>query len=267
MSAASPPLAALVLAGRRRGDDPLAEAADGEHKAFLDIAGKAMIARVIESLAATPGLGEILLAAPDDVREKLAARLDPRLAARIRRLPAEDSPAASALAALDANAPGTELLLAASDHPLLTPAMIDEFLAGARRDGVDAAAACVTRETLEAAYPGAPRTFIRLRNFAFSGANLFWFKGARARPLVAFWRRIEAERKNPARMARIIGPGAGLLYLAGMLTKERALAMIEARTGVRAALVPLSVAEAAIDVDKPADLDLVRRIFARRASE
>lgn len=264
MSVAAPSLAALVLAGRRRGDDPLA-AAGGDHKAFLDIAGKPMIARVVESLAATPGVGEILLAAPDDVSEKLAARLHPGLHARIRRLPAADSPAASALAALDANEPEKELLLAASDHPLLTPAMIDEFLAGARRDGVDAAAACVTRAVLETAYPGAPRTFIRLRNFAFSGANLFWFRGARARPLVAFWRRIEAERKNPARMARIIGPGAGLLYLAGMLTKERALAMIEARTGVKAELVPLSAAEAAIDVDKPADLDLVRRIFAGRA--
>ncbi|MBB5519233.1 NTP transferase domain-containing protein [Amphiplicatus metriothermophilus] len=261
------PLNALVLAGRRRGDDPLAEAAGGAHKAFIDIAGKPMIVRVLESLAATPGLEEILLAAPDDVRAQLAARLDAGLAARIRHLPAEDSPAASALAALDASAPDAELLLAASDHPLLTPAMIEEFLAGARRDSVDAAAACVTRETMEAAYPGAPRTFVRLRNFSFSGANLFWFRGARARPLVAFWRRIEAERKNPARMARIIGPGAGLLYLAGLLTKERALAMIEARTGVRAALVPLSVAEAAIDVDKPADLDLVRRIFARRARE
>ena len=47
---------ALLLAGRRSADDPLAEAAGAPHRALLDIGGVPMLERVLRTLVATqPG--------------------------------------------------------------------------------------------------------------------------------------------------------------------------------------------------------------------
>jgi CTP:molybdopterin cytidylyltransferase MocA len=79
-----------------------------------------------------------------------------------------------------------------------------------------------------------------------------------------FWRALEARRKRPAAMAAQIGWGPLLLYALGRLSSAGLTHAVARRTGVRARLVALPFAEAAIDVDTPADLALVRRIFSER---
>ena len=53
--------AALVLAGRRSREDPLAEAAGAPHRALLDIHGTPMLERVLRTLAETPCIREIIV--------------------------------------------------------------------------------------------------------------------------------------------------------------------------------------------------------------
>ena len=55
-----------------------------------------------------------------------------------------------------------------------------------------------------------------------------------------------------------------LAYLLGRLTLDDAMARASNVIGARVAAVVLPYAEAAIDVDKPADLELVETILARR---
>jgi GTP:adenosylcobinamide-phosphate guanylyltransferase len=236
-------------------------AAEGvAHKAFIEVAGRAMIARVIDALAAAPQINDITIAAPRAIREPLSA-----LTAReISFVAADGTPATTISAALSALPAHKQLLVTACDHPLLSPAMVGEFLGRIDR-ALGVAAACVDRRTYAAAYPGARRTFIEFSDGAVSGANLFWFRAGAAEPLVAFWKNLESKRKNPAAMAAEIGVVTCMLYLSGQLSRSRAIAAIARRTGVKAALVPLSHAEAAIDVDKPEDLALVREIFAAKA--
>ena len=83
---------------------------------------------------------------------------------------------------------------------------------------------------------------------------------------IAFWRRIERDRKAPWRLARALGP---LLLLVATCCGLRDAGPGDARwsragSASRAAAVVMPMAEAAIDVDKPADLDLVERILAAR---
>ena len=79
-----------------------------------------------------------------------------------------------------------------------------------------------------------------------------------------FWRRVESQRKRPWRFARAFGPRALLAYLFGRLTLDDAMREASRILGVRAAAVDLPFAEAAIDVDKPADLTLAEDILRRR---
>ena len=76
----------------------------------------------------------------------------------------------------------------------------------------------------------------------------------------AAWREVEAERKRPWRLARRLGLATLLDYALGRLTMSAAIARLGRQIGVEAALVPAPDGRAAIDVDKPEDLALVRRL-------
>jgi GTP:adenosylcobinamide-phosphate guanylyltransferase len=53
---------ALVLAGSRGAEDPVARAAGQPHKCLVPVGGIAMLARVIESLRRCPEIGRIVVA-------------------------------------------------------------------------------------------------------------------------------------------------------------------------------------------------------------
>ena len=87
--------------------------------------------------------------------------------------------------------------------------------------------------------------------------------GRLAPPEIA--RRVGLSRSAAAvRVQRLIGSGQVLTlrYLLRRLTLADAVARLGARTGVNAAIVAAHDGRAAIDVDKPADLDLARRLLA-----
>lgn len=249
----------LVLAGRRRGEaDPLALVDNVAHKALLVAGGKPLIRRVAEALKGSGRVARIKIAAPEDVRAAIGEAL--KGFDRWEFVDAANSPANTALSAIEALTGDEALLVTTCDHALLTGEMIRSFLDQA--GNCAAAAACVDRTVYEARFPKSRRTFVRLKDLSFSGANLFWFAGAKARGLADFWRRLEAKRKNPAAMAREIGIFTALAYACGQMTKAGLEKTIRRKTGVDARLVPLAMAEAAIDVDKPEDLALVRSILA-----
>ena len=61
---------------------------------------------------------------------------------------------------------------------------------------------------------------------------------------------------------RAFGPTLLVAYLLRLCTLDQAMALASRRLGLRAVAVQIPIAEAAIDVDKPADLDLVESILA-----
>jgi hypothetical protein len=63
------------------------------------------------------------------------------------------------------------------------------------------------------------------------------------------------------------GPLLALRALTRTITLEGALKRLEGRLGLAARAVVLPFADAAVDVDKPADLALAEAIFAQRAAE
>ena len=89
----------------------------------------------------------------------------------------------------------------------------------------------------------------------------------RALQVLRFWKRVEALRKQPWRIARVIGPTAVVRYLSGTLALQDALRILGKRVGgVRIAPVFLDDPLAAIDVDSVADWRLANDIAARGSS-
>lgn len=254
---------ALVLAGTRRGaEDPMAKAAGVSHKAILPVAGVPMVMRVLDALCRCPEIGEIAVSIErPEVIEALTEFQALNARRPIRLLVSEDSPSRSAAAGLQAL--GAPLVLTTADHALLQPDWVSAFLAAAPA-GADVVAAVARAETVKAAAPDTVRTYLRFADAAVSGCNLFLLATPKAEGVLGLWKTVEAYRKKPIRLAWLLGPGALLKLALGRLTLGEAAARLGRLAGCEAAVVELPYGRAAIDVDKPADLDLVERLLGSR---
>lgn len=254
---APPPMTALVLAGTRPGGDPLAQYAGVSHKALIEVGGEPMLMRVLRALAASAGVARVVVSI--DRAEVMAGF--PEVGKPVVATSSASGPSASVAAALERE--GAPLLVTTADHALLQPGWIDEFLLKTRSDvESDAFVALARSEAVLAAAPHTARTWLRFQDGAFSGCNLFLLRSPASLGIVRLWQQFEAERKRPLAMLGRLGLGYVLRYRLGRLSLAQALGRIGELGGARVAPVLMADGRAAIDVDKPADLDLVRQLIA-----
>ena len=240
----------LILAGQRAGVvDPLCEATGVSHKAEIMVAGEPMLQRVARALDAA-GLP--------------VPHISGYAGSAFQEVPSGDGPADSVLLGLEA-IDKFPCLLTTCDHALLTVEMVQSFIAGAVKTGTDICVGFATEDVIQTAYPKTKRTYLRFSDQAVSGCNLFYIASAEGLKAIRFWQAVQHLRKKPLKLARKVGIGVGIKYALGRLSLQGAFDYAAKRIGgIKAAPVLLPYAEAAIDVDKPADLDLVETIIAGR---
>jgi GTP:adenosylcobinamide-phosphate guanylyltransferase len=256
---------AIVLAGRRPGEDGFAAAHGVTAKALIRAGGEPMLGRVARTLLASPSIGRIVILA-----QQAEALLEGDLAwmaeePRIATAEAGDGISASVAALAGTAAAPYPVLATTADHPLLTSVMIEAFIAAAA--GADAAFAMVERRTIERVHPDTRRTWLKAADGHYSGANLFAFMTPRSRSGIEFWARAEKDRKRPLQLLSYLGLGTFLRAVTRTISLESAAERAGRKAGIRLKAVSLPFAEAAIDVDKPADLELAERILAARRSD
>lgn len=248
--------AALVLAGSRPGaPDPVALAEGVSHKALVEIAGQPMLALVVAALREA-GIERIAVSASDDHVRDLALKLGCEV------LATGTGPSASVAIGLEAL--GAPLLVTTSDHALLLPEWVRNFIEDTP-EGSDVAVLLARREAIEAAMPGSRRTYLRFADGHWSGCNLFLLAAPKASLAIDTWKMVEADRKRPWRIAARLGLGMLAGYALGRLTLAAAIARLGRKIGVTASLVAARDGLAAVDVDKPSDLADARGIIEARA--
>jgi GTP:adenosylcobinamide-phosphate guanylyltransferase len=254
-------LTALVLAGTRAGGDPLAAQAGVSHKALIEIGGRTMIERVVGALAALPQVERIVVAIErPELLDGLPGLGAPACLKPVVTLAPRDGPSATVGEALARE--GVPLLVTTADHALLQSRWVEEFLTACPPEA-DVALALARRERVEAAVPDTRRSWLRFADGDFSGCNLFLMARPAAAGAVQLWRELERHRKEPLRMMRRLGWGFALRYRLGRLKRDAAMRRLgELAGGARLAIVELGDGRSAIDVDKPEDLALVRRLVA-----
>jgi len=261
-----PRYVALVLAGRRGPEDPLAEAAGAAHRALLEVGGVPTLQRVVDTLLSSGRVSRVLVSI--DVPELLEQV--PGLALRLGEgtqlavIPSAASPSRSVLEGLAEFEPGAPVLVTAADHALLTHAMLEQFLTGAEASGADLSLAMVPATLLRAAFPESQRTYLPLRGERYSGANLFLFRTEASRKAAEFWTRAEAFRKQPWKLVSFFGLGSLILFLLRRLDLAAAMERASGAIGARVHAVELDIPEAAIDVDSVADWQLANEIVDAR---
>ncbi len=254
---------AVVTAGwSPKEDDPLAEYTAGGPKALIPLAGKPMITHVIDALAGSRHVRHIVIVALDPV-----ARIE--FATPVDYVPDAGSSMAnmrSGIASALAKYPDMEaVLICSSDVPTITPHVIDSFIEQCFETDHEVYYSLVERCTMEARFPAAQRTYITLRDGQFAGGDLGMVRAGASFTEPRIWEDLSSLRKNVLRQARLFGVG----FFLKLLTRRLSIADAERRAlqalGIRGRGVRVEHAEAAMDVDKPAQLEIVRAELEARA--
>lgn len=246
--------AALILAGTRKGGDKLAEAEGVSHKTLIEIGGRPMIERVVDAIRASGRVDRIVVS----INKPKLIRLPGVETIRSAKSLAESVMEGVSLI-------GAPAFVTTGDHALLQPEWVRHFIDSAPEG--DFALALARAETVQAETPDTQRTYYKLADGSFSGCNMFYMRTQEALRGVELWREFEQLRKQPFKMLQRLGARAIFAYSTGRLTTARVAKEVERMTGgLKASVVEMPFGRSAIDVDKPADLELVRRLVAQDAA-
>lgn len=249
---------AVLLAGSRPGNDAFAHSHGTDLKALIPVSGEPMVRRPVMALLASDRFTAVRVLAQQPERIAAVLPADPRL---------KVEPSGATIAAtLEAvcNDPATQwpVLVTTADHALLDRAMIDDFCG--RAADADIAIAVVERKGLLKRLPATRRTWIRFKGGAYSGANLFMLKSAKATPAIENWRSVEQDRKKGWRLLLAMGPSLFLGAVLRRLTLDQVLHRIGRKLDLDIRAIEMTDPLAAVDVDKPDDHRLVQGILESR---
>jgi GTP:adenosylcobinamide-phosphate guanylyltransferase len=249
---------AVVLAGGDS-DDVAALQPGAANKAFVTIHGRTLVERVIAALRAVPRIERIVAVAPETTRgaAQLAAADEFRPDGR-RMIESLRSGAAG----FPADAP---LLVVASDLPVLTTAAIDEVIDAVAARDLDIAYTCLARRYHDARYPQIPHTWARMREGQFCGGGVSAVKPRALDRLGEFLDALGAARKAPLRLATVFGWDVVARFALGRLSiagaESRATRILRAPAGAICCTHP----EIAVNVDRPADVELAAALIAAQS--
>ncbi|NLG83628.1 MAG: NTP transferase domain-containing protein [Firmicutes bacterium] len=248
----------IVLAGAKN-DGPLRAVSQSPFEAGIAVGGRSLLDYVVGSLARVRGLDRVVVVGPPET-------LTPELRKVVWRIVSPGEGMVENLRrGLAALAPQDKVLVITADIPLITPEAIEDFLARCREREADVYYPVVERETIEARFPGAKRTYANLREGTFTGGNIILLSPA---VFARHEKTIElavALRKNTFGMARLLGLFCLFKLLLGRLSITEIERRVEKTMRFKGAAVVTPYAEIGIDVDKPSDLALVRKVLSASA--
>jgi GTP:adenosylcobinamide-phosphate guanylyltransferase len=255
------PLRLVVLAGHGLAPadvDALAERFGERHRCLIPLAGRPLIAHVLQTAAQHPRVASLAVCvereAFDPVWDVLT-RLPGRGSVALVEA-REDIAASVRAAAQDWDGP---LLVTTADHALLSPESIDAMADAL--EGCDVTFALARREAVEAAHPSALRSYLTLRDGAFATCDLYGMAHTRFVDAVEVFRGARIGGRESARVLRAIGfVGLALMRL-GLESLSGAVVRASRRMGLRVRAVILPDGTQAIDVDNDRTYAIVRDLL------
>ena len=252
----------ILLAAQRAGVvNPLAARAGVSHKCLVPICGKPLIAHVLDTLTAMPGVARIRISVEPDAVPEITKLLAAWPGAEIDFVDSDPNIAESVIHAGD-GLPAPWLITTA-DNVLLSHAsmraMLDAFAAGA-----DAAAALTTRGAIHAVHPEGQRRFYEFRDDAYSNCNLYGLAGPHALEGVEIFREGGQFAKNPKRLITAFGLINILLMRFRLISIHGAMKRASRRFGLTMKAVVLADGTQAIDVDNERTYAIAEPLLAAK---
>jgi hypothetical protein len=231
------------------------------------VAGRPMIAHVLEALSGAQAIDQVLISIDDppalnrvpEVREGVAA-------GRIRIVRSQANLVDSVLSAVQgASFP---VLITTADNVLLDPASVARVEAQALERRADVVVAFARKADVLAAHPEGQRRFYRFSEDAYSNCNAYWIGSAKALAAAEVFRQGGQFAKHPGRIIQAFGLLNMVRFRFGWGTLEGVFRGFSRRFRLRLAPVILENGAVAIDVDNARTLGVAEQLLeARRAPE
>lgn len=248
--------AIITAGGIPKPEDALYEYTKGASKALLDIAGKPMAQWVLDALQNSSRVNNIVVIglSPED---GLTA------GGKVTYLPNQGRMLANIVAGFnkvkELDPSSEHILIVSSDIPGLNTEMVDWLIDEIDKDPSDIHYGVVPKEVMEKRYPDSRRTWSVLKDMAVCGADISAARYSMATERLDTWEELIGNRKSPFKQAATIGFMTLLLFALKQLTLEQAVRRVSRSLKIKGKAVIWPWAEAGMDIDKPHQLELVRK--------
>ncbi len=255
--------AILTAGGIPQPDEPLFEYTQGEYKALLDVAGRPMIQWVLDALEDATTIDRVLLIGlPPDISVSCRKTLT--------FIPSQggllDNIRTGVLKTLEINPGAGHVLLVSSDIPAVTAEIIDWTTRTALETDHDIYYNLVSRQVMEARFPGSKRSFTNLKGISVCGGDMNVIHSRIVTGRDDLWQGLIAARKNVFKQASLLGFDTLLLLLLRLIDLKAAERRVSRRLGIRGRAILCPYAEIAMDIDKPHQLEILRADLQRRSN-
>jgi len=246
---------ALVLAGSSSCSS-LEELMGVDNKAFIPVGGKPLFLYVLDALAGSSKIKATAVVGPERQLLPLAARY------KFKVVQQRGDLMENLVAGSDAFSGEDRLLVVAGDIPMLTTAGIDDFLTRCEPMDMDFYYSIISKDACLKRFPGVERTFVALRDGSFTGGNVFLINPRVIPNVYPKVKDLLENRKNPIKMASLLGLGLMLGFVTRQLTIEKVEKKVGNILNLKAKAVISPFAELGTDVDKVSDLRLAEKELA-----
>lgn len=255
--------AVLTAGGIPKSDDPLYQYTRGEAKALLDIGGKPMIQWVLDALGSAKSIETIVIVGLDPNIEVTSPK-------QIIHIPDQANILANARAGVtklvEVNPNAEYALMVSSDIPAITSEMVDWTLSIAKQTEHDLYYNILPRHVMEARFPQSNRSYVKLTDGEFCGADMCVIRCSAAVGNDDIWDNLLGSRKNAFKQAALIGYSTLFLLLLRRLSLDSAATRVSKSLGLRCRAIICPHAEMGMDVDKPFQYEIIRSFLEARVA-
>ena len=156
------------------------------------------------------------------------------------------------------------VMIVSTDIPALKSEMVDWLVDTCMETNDDLYYGVCTSKVMEKRFRGSKRTYTKLKDIELCGADINITHVRMATEHLDMWESLIGSRKNPLKQAGIIGFGLLWQVFTRSISLDELAAKISERIGIKGRAIIWSHAEPCMDVDKPHQLELIRKDFAKQ---
>ncbi|MEJ2758057.1 MAG: NTP transferase domain-containing protein, partial [Anaerolineales bacterium] len=243
--------------------EPLYEFTQERPKALLDVAGKPMIQWVLDAVSNAKSVGRVVVVGLNgDVTLSCEKPLT--------ILPNQNSMVgnirAGAKHILEMDPAADVVMTASSDIPLVTGEMFDWFIEQAQATRRQFYIAMVSRQDMEARFPGVKRRSNRIKELELRGGDISIIDPQIILQSGSAADRLSLARGNVFKQLAFVGFDTLFLLLLRLLDLEAFVRRLGKRHGVDWAPILCPYPEIAMDIDSPPHLELLCSELSKRGS-
>lgn len=240
---------AIILAGEgKKGENNFLQ-----NKATIPMKGIPMISYIVNSLKTSNYIDYLLVVGnQQDLQPIIGKEAD-------HILQQQSSMMDNLMQALNYVKEEKQVLIATCDIPLVHRGAIDHFIEAASQIKADIYYPIVEKKRCTSYYPDARRTYVTLRDGAFTGGNIMLISPRVMKKVRATAELLIKYRKNPIQMSRVLGPRFIIKLLLKRLTIKELEIYIEKRFDIKARAIISQDPEIANDIDKIEDIHLLEK--------